>query len=46
MEPPQAGIAHDRRGELSLNLLGSLEMPPADPDDLESFDATVNNVSV
>ncbi len=35
----------DQRDTLSVNLLGALEETPADPDDLQSFAFTVNNVS-
>ena len=37
---------HDYQGSLSLNLLGGFTSPPSDPDDLQSFDFTVSNVSL
>ena len=37
---------HDYKGALCLNLLGGFTDPPSDPDDLQSFDFRVSNVSL
>ena len=36
---------HSRKGSVSLNLLGGLPDAAPDPQDLEYYDITVNNVS-
>ena len=38
--------SHDYQGSLSLNLLGGFTNPPSDPDDVQSFDLRVSNVSL
>ena len=35
---------HMYQGSISLNFLGGLSNPPAEPDDIEFFDLTVTNV--
>ena len=37
---------HNYQGSLSLNLLGGFTNPPSDPDNLQSFDLRVSNVSL
>ena len=37
-------LQHDYEGVVSLNLLSGLTDPPAEPDDLQYFDAIVTNV--
>ena len=44
---PTAVMYHGttNRGSASLNFLGGQQDPPPDPDDVQSFSVTVNNVS-
>ena len=39
-------LRHTHQGTQHLNLLGGLLSPPPDPDDLEYYDITVDNVRI
>ena len=42
----ESASIHNYQGSLSLNLLGGFTNPPSDPDDVQSFDLRVSDVSL